>query len=111
MIGGSEPVGRWLRSVAPERRYVKTDVVAGLPGAIGSVPDGMAASVLAGVNPIYGLYASFAGPLAGGLTARTQLMVIAPTSAAALAAGSALSGVDPADRGEALFWLTLVAGG
>jgi SulP family sulfate permease len=96
--------------VAPERAHLKADVTAGLPGAIGSVPDGMAASVLAGVNPIYGLYASFAGPIAGGLTARTQLMVIAPTSAAALAAGSALSGVSPADRGEALFLITLLAG-
>ena len=100
----------WLRSVAPERRYLKEDAAAGLPGAIGSVPDGMAASVLAGVNPIYGLYASFAGPIAGGLTARTKLMVIAPTSAAALAAGSALSGMDPADRGEALFLITLLSG-
>jgi SulP family sulfate permease len=102
--------GGWVRSVVPERRYLKADATAGLPGAIGSVPDGMAASVLAGVNPIYGLYASFAGPIVGGLTARTKLMVIAPTSAAALAAGSALSGMDPADRGEALFLITLLAG-
>ena len=28
----------------------------------------MAASVLAGVNPIHGLYASFAGPVAGGVS-------------------------------------------
>ena len=104
------PARQWLRSVAPERRHVKADVAAGLPGAISSVPDGMAASVLAGVNPIYGLYASFAGPIVGGLTARTKLMVIAPTSAAALAAGSALAGMDPEDRGEALFLITLLAG-
>jgi sulfate permease, SulP family len=70
----------------------------------------MAASVLAGVNPVYGLYASFAGPVAGGLTARTKLMVIAPTSAAALAAGSALAGIDPVDRDESLFLITLLAG-
>jgi SulP family sulfate permease len=110
VIGIPGPVGRWVRSVAPERRYLKADAAAGLPGAIGSVPDGMAASVLAGVNPIYGLYASFAGPIAGGLTSRTKLMVIAPTSAAALAAGSALAGVDPADRSAALFLITLLAG-
>jgi SulP family sulfate permease len=110
VTGTLRPVRRWLASVAPERRHFKADASAGLPGAIGSVPDGMAASVLAGVNPIYGLYASFAGPIAGGLTARTRLMVIAPTSAAALAAGSALSGLDPADRGEALFLITLLAG-
>lgn len=111
MNGALGAVRRWLVSVAPQRRYLKADVAAGLPGAIGSVPDGMAASVLAGVNPIYGLYASFTGPIVGGLTARTKLMVIAPTSAAALAAGSALSSLDPGDRGEALFWITLLAGG
>lgn len=103
-------VRRWLAAVTPERRHLKADAAAGLPGAIASVPDGMAASVLAGVNPVYGLYASFAGPIAGGLTARTRLMVIAPTSAAALAAGSALSDMAPAERGEALFLITLLSG-
>ena len=111
MSGLLSPGRRWLRSVVPERRYLKPDAAAGLPGAIGGVPDGMAASVLAGVNPIYGLYAGFAGPIVGSLTARTKLMVIAPTSAAALAAGSALSAMDPADRGEALFLITLLSVG
>ena len=53
-------VGRWLRSVRPERAHLRADLVAGLPGAISSVPDGMAAAVLAGVNPVQGLYAGFA---------------------------------------------------
>jgi SulP family sulfate permease len=102
--------GAWLRSVAPEGRTLRTDAVAGLPGAIGSVPDGMAASVLTGVNPIHGLYASFAGPVAGGLSASTKLMVITTTSAAALAAGSAVENLSPEDRPEALFVLTALAG-
>jgi SulP family sulfate permease len=100
----------WLRSVAPRRDTLRADALAGLPGAIGSVPDGMAASVLAGVNPVHGLYASFAGPVAGGLSASTKLMVITTTSAAALAAGSALESVNPEGRPGALFVLTLIAG-
>jgi sulfate permease, SulP family len=100
----------WLRSVRPRRDTLRADALAGLPGAIGSVPDGMAASVLAGVNPVHGLYASFAGPVAGGLSASTKLMVITTTSAAALAAGSALEGVAADDRPAALFLLTLLAG-
>jgi SulP family sulfate permease len=99
-----------MADVKPDRGALKDDVVAGLPGAISSVPDGMAASVLAGVNPVYGLYASGIGPIAGGLTAHTRLMVITTTSAAALAAGSTLAGVDPADKPQALFLLTLLAG-
>jgi sulfate permease, SulP family len=100
----------WLRSVGPQRRYLGKDLLAGLPGAVGSVPDGMAAAILAGVNPVQGLYASFAGPIAGGLTANTRLMVITTTSAAALATGSALSGVPAAQRPAAVPLVAIIAG-
>jgi SulP family sulfate permease len=102
--------GRWLRSVRPERQHLRADLIAGLPGAISSVPDGMAAAVLAGVNPVQGLYASFAGPVAGGLTSNTRLMVITTTSAAALAAGSALQGVAPDQRPAAVPLLVILVG-
>jgi SulP family sulfate permease len=102
--------GRWLHSVRPERRYVRADIMAGLPGAISSVPDGMAAAVLVGVNPVQGLYAGFAGPVAGGLSSSTRLMVITTTSAAALAAGSALQSVPAGQRPAALLLLVLMVG-
>ena len=102
--------GRWARDLAPNRKTVKSDLVAGVPVAISSVPDGMAASVLAGVNPVQGLYASIFGPVGGGLTSSSRLMVITTTSAAALAAGSAVQDVPPETRGRALFLLTLMAG-
>jgi SulP family sulfate permease len=101
---------RWLRSVGPERSSLRADLVAGLPGAISSVPDGMAAAVLAGVNPVQGLYASFAGPIAGGLSSNTRKMVITTTSAAALAAGSALRSVTPAQRPAAIPLLVILVG-
>ena len=62
----------WASSLAVSRGDLGRDAVAGIPGAVGSVPDGMAASVLVGVNPIHGLYASFAGPIFGGLTSSTR---------------------------------------
>src|SRR5450755_1603487 len=89
---------------------LRRDLVAGVPGAIASVPDGMASSVLVGVNPVYGLYASMAGPIGGGLVVSTRLMVVTTTTAAALAAGSALGGFSGADRPEALFVLSTLAG-
>ncbi|TQF75252.1 SulP family inorganic anion transporter [Rhodococcus spelaei] len=100
----------WLRDRMPERKFLKADVVAAIPGAISSVPDGMASGVLAGVSPVHGLYASFAGPLFGGMQTSTKLMVVTTTSASALAAGSALAEVPEADRSDALILLTLVAG-
>jgi MFS superfamily sulfate permease-like transporter len=66
--------------------------------------------VLVGVNPVYGLYASIAGPIAGGLAVSTRLMVVTTTTAAALAAGSTLGSFSGADRHEALFVLSVLAG-
>ena len=101
----------WRRAFAHlDRKTLVGEATAGLPGAIGSVPDGMAASLLAGVNPIHGLYASMAGPIAGGLFASTSLVVVTTTSAAALAAGSTLADISPAERPGALFLLTVLAG-
>ena len=102
--------GRWVRTIGPERAHLRADIVAGLPRAISSVPDGMAAAVLAGVNPVQGLYAGFAGPIAGGLSSHTRLMIITTTSAAALAAGSALAGVAPDQRPGAVALLVILAG-
>ena len=102
--------GRWLRSVRPERSHLRADIVAGLPGAISSVPDGMAAAVLAGVNPVQGLYASFSGRVAGGLSSNTRMMVITTTSAAALATGSALQTVPSAQRPQAVPLLVILVG-
>ncbi|MFI1239816.1 SulP family inorganic anion transporter [Nocardia salmonicida] len=88
----------------------KADVVAGIPGAIGGVPDGMASGVLAGVSPVHGLYASMAGRFFGGFGTSTQLMVVTTTSASALAVGSTLTEVEPDQRSGAIVMLTLVAG-
>jgi MFS superfamily sulfate permease-like transporter len=70
---------------------LRADILAGLPGAISSAADGMAAAVLAGVNPVQGLHASFAGPLAGGLTSNTQ-------GAGNLASGFFFRGMPVGDR-------------
>jgi SulP family sulfate permease len=94
----------------PSRAILRRDLVAGIPGAVASVPDGMAASVLAGIGPSHGLYASFAGPAAGGLASSTRLMVITTTSAAALAAGSAVAEMPAEDRGGGVVLVTLIAG-
>jgi len=99
-----------FRKALPSGAVLRRDTLAGLPDAIASVPDGMAAGVLIGVSPVHGLYASIAGPVAGGLTSSTRLMVVTTTSAAALAAGSALSGIVPAGKPGALTLLSLIAG-
>ncbi|MFI5717295.1 SulP family inorganic anion transporter [Nocardia sp. NPDC051750] len=99
-----------IRRVLPDERIQRADVIAGLSGAVASVPDGMAAGALAGVSPVHGLYASMGGRLFGSFATSTRLMVVTATSASALAAGSALTAVAPEQRSAALILLTLFAG-
>ena len=103
-------LAEWARSLRPDPGTFRQDAIAGVPGAIASVPDGMASAVIVGVNPVYGLYASMAGPIGGGLAVSTRLMVVTTTTAAALAAGSTLGAFSGADRSEALFVLSALAG-
>jgi SulP family sulfate permease len=98
------------RRVGPRRATLRDDAVAGLIGAVGSVPDGMASAVLAGVNPIHGLYATVAGPLVGGLLVASPLIIVTTTSAAALSAGTAVGGIAVDRRLEALFLLVIIVG-
>ena len=102
--------GEWWRSIRPGRRELTTDALAGLPGALATVPSGMAGALLAGAHPVQGLYANTAGPLAGGLSTSTPLLMVTTTSATALAAGSAMEGMPLADRPEAVSLRTLLAG-
>lgn len=105
-----EAVANQARELLPRGPRLRQDGVAGLNVAISSVPDGMASAILAGVNPIYGLYATMVGPFVGGIFSSTQLMVITTTSAASLAAGQALTNLPPDARVNAMFIMVILTG-
>lgn len=105
-----EAVANHTAKRLPDRGTVREDGLAGLNTAVTSVPDGLASGLLVGVNPIYGLYAIMAGPIAGGLLSGSRLMVITTTSAASLSAGQAIAGTPAQDRPSALFTLVLLVG-
>src|SRR6476619_926012 len=92
------------------RGGLMSDVIAGLINAVVSVPDGLASAALAGVNPIYGLYASIAAPITGSLLVSAQLMQISTTSASALAAAQAIARYPQEQRDRALFLLVVLVG-
>lgn len=94
----------------PKATTIRQDAVAGLTAAVASVPSAMASGVLAGVNPLYGLYASIVGPIAGAFFASTQLMVITSTSASSLVAGEALGAAAGDQRDGRLFLMVVLAG-
>ena len=86
------------------------DLSAGLTKAIDSVTGGMANAVLAGVNPVYGLYTVLAATPVGALFTSSVYMNIDSTGAIAATAGSMLLIYSTEERPMALAVLTLLVG-
>ncbi|MEZ4666187.1 MAG: SulP family inorganic anion transporter [Thermomicrobiales bacterium] len=88
----------------------KQDGLAAITVGIANVPDGMASGVLAGVNPVYGIYTLMVGTPIAALTCSTQLMMFNTTSAMTLVATDALGTRTGDDRVHALIAVALIAG-
>ena len=58
------------------RKTIGRDTLAGLTAAIAAIPDGMASAVLAGVNPVYGLYNLITGTPVAALTTSSAYMAV-----------------------------------
>ncbi|KAA3640014.1 MAG: SulP family inorganic anion transporter [Armatimonadetes bacterium] len=92
------------------KETLKQDAVAGLVLGVESVPDGLAGGLLAGVNPVYGLYAYMVGTFTGGLFTSSSFMAVQATGAMAIVVadvGAVHSADDPA---RMLFTLSIVTG-
>jgi len=68
----------------PERKTLFGDFGGGLTVAMVSIPEGMAYALIAGVNPIYGLYAGMLTIIVGSLFNSSKLTIITLTNAIAL---------------------------
>jgi SulP family sulfate permease len=104
-------MGRYLRDLKFSRTALVPDAMAGLTVALVSIPEGMAYAMIAGVNPVYGLYTGMVTTIVASLTVSSSLMVVTLTNALALVTADQLgalgSDVDPV---RAMFTLTLLTG-
>jgi SulP family sulfate permease len=91
-------------------KNVSKDTSAGLVLGVESVPDGLAGGLLAGVNPVFGLYAYMVGTFTGALFTSSAFMAVQATSAMAIVVAdvdAVRSGDDP---DTALFTLSVLTG-
>ena len=98
-----------LRS-AFRRESLRRDGVAGLVLGVESVPDGLAAGLLAGVNPVFGLNAYLVGTFTGALTTSASFMAIQGTGAMAVIVADVDTISNADDPASALFALSLATG-
>jgi SulP family sulfate permease len=83
------PYTRWWPEVS--RRTLRADAVAGLTGAVVVLPQGVAFATLAGMPPVYGLYAAMVPAIIAALFGSSRYLVSGPTTAASIVVFSALS--------------------
>lgn len=98
------------RSRFGDRHTVAHDLKAGVVLGTESVPDGLAAGLLAGVNPVHGLYAYLAGTLGGALATGSLFMTVQTTGAMAVLVSDVPQTQDPAISEQALATLALLTG-
>jgi SulP family sulfate permease len=73
------------------RASTKSDLIAGLTGAILGLPQGVAFAILAGLPPEYGLYAAMVPPALAALFGSSLHLVSGPTNAVAILLFASLS--------------------
>lgn len=92
------------------RDTIGEDMSAGVVLGIQSIPDGMAAGLLALINPIYGLYSYMTGVFFGAFFTSSAFMSIQATSAMALIVASVPQVTQSPDPNNSLFVLALLTG-
>ena len=83
------PFTGWWPEV--NRRTLRADGIAGLTGAVVVLPQGVAFATLAGMPPVYGLYAAMIPAVVAALFGSSRYLVSGPTTAASIVVFSSLS--------------------
>ncbi len=92
------------------RETLRKDAIAGLVLGVESVPDGLAASLLAGVNPLSGLYAYLFGTVGGSFFTSSAFMAVQATGAMAIIVADVPAVHTGTDQARALFTLSILTG-
>ena len=103
---GSIP--RWRRVFGSGS--LRDDAVAGLVVGVQSVPDGLATGLLAGVNPLAGLYGYLVGTAGGALFTSSTFMAVQGTGAMAILIADVPAVRDSAEPARALVTLSVLTG-
>jgi SulP family sulfate permease len=92
------------------RKTLINDMVAGVIMSVATVPGALANGLLAGVNPVYGVYSVIAGTSVAAVFTSSVIMNVDSTSATAIATGDFLSGISTEEHLGYLVVLGLLTG-
>ncbi|MCK8817923.1 SulP family inorganic anion transporter [Natroniella sulfidigena] len=91
-------------------KVFKDDLSAGLSVASVALPQSMAYALIAGVNPIYGLYTSIVAMITATFVGVSNYMIAGPTNMMSLAIASNLTSLEEVSYLEGVLLLTFLVG-
>lgn len=86
------------------------DMIAGVTTGVSNIPDAMATAILAGANPVQGLYAVMVGTPLAAIFGSSAFMNVSASSSLAMTAGMALAAYSGAEHERAIATLAVLAG-
>lgn len=92
------------------RKILINDLIAGLVMAMVQIPGAVANGILAGVNPVFGLYSMIVGTTVAAIFTSSVIMNVDSTSATALATGEAVGGFSTEEQLGYLVVLGILVG-
>lgn len=93
------------------REYLRRDIVAALTVAIVAIPQSMAYAIIAGVDPVYGLYTAIVSTILGAVFGSSEHLIAGPTNAISLLIASGMAKyMGLTNAYELLFLMTFTVG-
>jgi len=83
------PFITWFRTY--KKSYIKPDLIAGITVGTVLIPQSMAYAMLAGLPPVYGLYAAAVTPIIGALWGKSGVLAVGPLALVSLLTATALA--------------------
>lgn len=94
-----------------KKEYFSKDLVAALTVAVVAIPQSMAYALIAGVNPVYGLYTAIVSTIIASVFGSSKHLIAGPTNAIALlVAGSMKDYMGLENAYQLLFLMTFLVG-
>ena len=94
-----------------KKEYFSKDLIAALTVAVVAIPQSMAYALIAGVNPVYGLYTAIISTIIASVFGSSKHLIAGPTNAIALlVAGSMKNYMGLENAYQILFLMTFIVG-
>lgn len=94
-----------------KKEYVRRDIIAALTVAVVAIPQCMAYALIAGVNPVYGLYTGIVSTIFGSIFGSSNQLVTGPTNAICLLVAGAMKNYMGLENAyQMLFLMTFLVG-